>query len=109
MAVPRIMYRIEEDNLLRVNCIIWQSSYEPVRKIGGTKLNGESPGLTGRHLFELDTGDGPVRGALWRQFPTYGILPHTWGTDESELTYDDVRNGSGKDKAGYAKVKFCGQ
>ncbi|KAK4904289.1 hypothetical protein LTR49_026232 [Elasticomyces elasticus] len=41
--------------------------------------------------------------------PEYGILSHTWGPDETELTFDDVRNGTGRDKAGYAKVQFCGQ
>ena len=39
--------------------------------------------------------------------PPYGILSHTWGADEDELTYNDIRNGSGKSKAGHAKVLFC--
>ncbi|MCJ1242239.1 hypothetical protein MMC14_010246 [Varicellaria rhodocarpa] len=41
--------------------------------------------------------------------PPYAILSHTWGTDRDELTFDDLYNGLGKSKAGYAKIQFCGQ
>jgi hypothetical protein len=42
-------------------------------------------------------------------FPPYAILSHTWGADDSEVTFDDLKNGSGTNKAGYAKIQFCGE
>jgi Heterokaryon incompatibility protein (HET) len=41
--------------------------------------------------------------------PSYAILSHTWGEDEDEVTFDDLENGSGTSKAGYAKLQFCGK
>jgi hypothetical protein len=32
--------------------------------------------------------------------PPYAILSHTWGEDDSEVTYQDVKAGMGKEKAG---------
>jgi hypothetical protein len=40
--------------------------------------------------------------------PPYAILSHTW-TDDEEVTYDELVAGTGKDKAGYAKIRFCGE
>jgi hypothetical protein len=39
----------------------------------------------------------------------YVILLHTWGTDNDEVTFDDLQKGSGKSKAGYTKIRFCGE
>lgn len=39
----------------------------------------------------------------------YAILSDTWGPDGEEVTFEDVRAGRGKDKAGYKKILFCGQ
>ena len=39
--------------------------------------------------------------------PRYGILSHTWGSEE--VTYEDVIEGTGRTKSGYAKIKFCGE
>ena len=41
--------------------------------------------------------------------PSYAILSHTWGADEDEVTFNDLENGSGKSKVGYAKIQFCGK
>lgn len=41
--------------------------------------------------------------------PRYAILSHTWGADGDEVTFNDLKNGSGKSKAGYAKIRFCGE
>ena len=38
--------------------------------------------------------------------PPYAILSHTW-TDGEEVTYDELVAGTGKSKAGYAKIRFC--
>ncbi|KAH8600126.1 kinesin light chain [Bisporella sp. PMI_857] len=37
----------------------------------------------------------------------YAILSHTWG--EEEVTFEDLRDGSGMKKAGYEKIRFCGE
>ncbi|KAK5723175.1 hypothetical protein LTR17_013895 [Elasticomyces elasticus] len=41
--------------------------------------------------------------------PHYAILSHTWGEDKDEVTFNDLENETGKDKAGYAKIDFCRQ
>jgi hypothetical protein len=43
------------------------------------------------------------------KIPPYAILSHTWGSDTDEVTFEDLANGTGKDKAGYEKIQFCGQ
>ncbi len=40
--------------------------------------------------------------------PPYAILSHTW-TEGEEVTYDELLAGTGKAKAGYAKIRFCGE
>ena len=44
-------------------------------------------------------------------YPTtpYAILSHTWGEDDEEVTFEDLKDGSGKTKNGYKKLSFCGQ
>ncbi|KAF2260950.1 beta transducin-like protein HET-D2Y [Lojkania enalia] len=39
--------------------------------------------------------------------PSYAILSHTWGADGDEVTFDDLTNGTGTDKPGYEKIRFC--
>lgn len=41
--------------------------------------------------------------------PPYAILSHTWGADEDEVTFADIRDGTGKSKAGHAKILFCAE
>jgi hypothetical protein len=41
--------------------------------------------------------------------PPYAILSHTWGDDDQEVTYKDLLEGTGKPKAGYRKIRFCGE
>jgi hypothetical protein len=41
--------------------------------------------------------------------PRYAILSHTWGPDNEELTFKDLAEGAGKSKAGYSKIRFCGE
>jgi hypothetical protein len=38
--------------------------------------------------------------------PPYAILSHTW-TEGQEVTYNELVSGTGKDKTGYAKIRFC--
>jgi tetratricopeptide (TPR) repeat protein len=44
---------------------------------------------------------------LASDIPPYAILSHTWGDDEEELTFRDIKKGRGKDKDGWAKIEFC--
>ncbi|KAH8744604.1 hypothetical protein F5883DRAFT_21603 [Diaporthe sp. PMI_573] len=58
-------------------------------------------GDTGEISFTKDlVGDDPI--------PPYAILSHTWQEGE-EVTFKDLTDGTGRDKAGYNKIWFCGQ
>ena len=47
---------------------------------------------------------------LVSDIPGYAILSHTWGADtEGEVTFQDLKDGSGKRKPGYDKIWFCGE
>lgn len=37
------------------------------------------------------------------------MLSHTWLRHGQEVTFDDIKNGTGTDKEGYAKLRFCSQ
>jgi hypothetical protein len=37
----------------------------------------------------------------------YAILSHTW--EAEEVTFEDLRDGIGMNKAGYKKIRFCGE
>jgi hypothetical protein len=39
--------------------------------------------------------------------PPYATLSHTWGADHEEVTFKDLVEGIGKNKAGYRKLSFC--
>jgi hypothetical protein len=41
--------------------------------------------------------------------PPYAILSHTSGADTEDITFQDMTDGTGKDKAGYRKIRFCGE
>ncbi|PMD33596.1 HET-domain-containing protein [Hyaloscypha variabilis F] len=41
--------------------------------------------------------------------PPYAILSHTWGDDDQEVAYEDLSKGVGRSKAGYRKIRFCGE
>jgi len=41
--------------------------------------------------------------------PRYAILSHTWGVDTEEVTFRDLMDGTGKNKAGYNKIRFCAE
>jgi Heterokaryon incompatibility protein (HET) len=43
------------------------------------------------------------------EIPEYAILSHTWGADTEEVIYRDLIDGTGKNKVGYEKIRFCGQ
>src|SRR6187402_1785944 len=39
----------------------------------------------------------------------YAILSHRWGLDTDEVTFRDLIDGTGTGKAGYDKIRFCGE
>ncbi|TVY13284.1 Vegetative incompatibility protein HET-E-1, partial [Lachnellula arida] len=39
----------------------------------------------------------------------YAILSHTWAADNEEVNFRDLMDGTGKHKAGYNKIRFCGE
>jgi hypothetical protein len=41
--------------------------------------------------------------------PPYAILSHTWGPDNEEVTFQDVKHCANHAKIGYRKLFFCGQ
>jgi hypothetical protein len=41
------------------------------------------------------------------KIPPYAILSHTWGSEE--VSFLDLVDKSGKSKAGYRKILFCGK
>ena len=57
--------------------------------------------LTGPGTFNLIEVAGS-------SIPRYGILSHTW-EDEQEVSFEDLIKGVGQCKAGYEKIRFCGE
>lgn len=43
------------------------------------------------------------------RIPQYAILSHTWGEDYEEVSFKDLMEGTGKKRAGYDKLTFCGK
>ncbi|KAI4935763.1 hypothetical protein J4E86_011385 [Alternaria arbusti] len=42
--------------------------------------------------------------------PPYAILSHTWGADDEEISFKDVKKNRARSKpSGYRKVRFCGE
>jgi hypothetical protein len=64
-----------------------------------------------RLLFRSDTGKVSLTKNLVGDdpIPPYAILSHTWGSDDEEVTFEEMTNGAGKRKLGYAKIRFCGE
>ena len=66
---------------------------------------------TMRLLLRSDTGEFSLTKDLVGDdtIPLYAILSHTWGADAEEVTFEDITNGTGRDKPGYEKIRFCGE
>jgi heterokaryon incompatibility protein (HET) len=39
--------------------------------------------------------------------PAYAILSHTWGKEDDEITFEELRAGRAKTKPAYRKLEFC--
>ncbi|KAH7335627.1 heterokaryon incompatibility protein-domain-containing protein [Pyrenochaeta sp. MPI-SDFR-AT-0127] len=61
-------------------------------------------------LLRLETdGELSLAEFVGNNIPPYAIFSHTWGVHYEEITFGDICNGTGKSKAGYAKIRFCGK
>jgi hypothetical protein len=56
-----------------------------------------------------DDGEFSLAEYVGNNVPRYAILSHTWGADDEEVTFKDLTEGTGKSKAGYSKIRFCGE
>src|ERR1700761_8191804 len=48
-----------------------------------------------------------LREFIGDKIPKFAILSHTWGDDE--VTFEDMRNGTGSNKPAYKKIRFTCQ
>lgn len=64
------------------------------------------PALEMRLLRHKPAGGFELSNFNTDDLPPYAILSHTWAEGE-EVTYDELVAGEGKNKAGYAKLRFC--
>jgi hypothetical protein len=62
-----------------------------------------------RLLKLQDDGEFSLIEFIGDNIPRYAILSHTWGADGEEVTFKDLMKGTGKSKAGYQKIRFCGE
>jgi Heterokaryon incompatibility protein (HET) len=61
-------------------------------------------------LLELKAhGEFSLTEFVGDNIPPYAILSHTWGADGEEVTFKDLVDHTGKSKAGYTKIQFCGE
>src|SRR6266702_4018572 len=59
-------------------------------------------------LLKLEaSGEFSLTEFIGDSVPQYAILSHTWGADDDEVTFKDLMDHAGKNKAGYAKIQFC--
>jgi len=62
------------------------------------------------HLLQLGShGELSLIKDFGDNIPSYAILSHTRNEDNDEVTFSNVENKSGTNKAGYAKLRFCGK
>jgi hypothetical protein len=61
------------------------------------------------HLLKHNDGDSlSLQRFANDKIPPYAILSHTWGQGEDdEVTYSDIKGGTGSKKPGYEKLLFC--
>src|ERR1700710_1137417 len=61
-----------------------------------------------RLLYYNDDGNFSLATFFADKIPKkYAILSHTW--EAEEVTFEDLHNGTGIWKAGYQKIRFCGE
>src|SRR5438045_787685 len=58
-------------------------------------------------LLQFDKSGRLTWSVFNSNIPPYAILSHTWG--DEDFIFEDLVNGTGKGKAGYKKIQFCGE
>ena len=62
------------------------------------------------HLLELKADGELARTEFFKgNIPEYAILSHTWASESEEVSFRDLVDRTGKSKAGYDKIQFCGK
>src|ERR1700710_511273 len=61
-----------------------------------------------RLLERLDDGEFCLTAFQDDNTPPYAILSHTW-VEGQEVTFEDLNTGTGKEKHGNKKIRFCGE
>jgi hypothetical protein len=59
------------------------------------------------HLLQFNTDCEYSLTQFFDNIPPYAILSHTWGPEE--VTFKDIKKGKGTSKAGFNKIRFCGE
>jgi hypothetical protein len=65
------------------------------------------PNRTMRLLQYSNDGDFSLTEFFESDIPKYAIFSHRWGAEE--VTFMDLIDGTGKSKASYSKIQFCGE
>jgi hypothetical protein len=65
--------------------------------------------ITMRLLKRTDDGELSLIQFFGEKIPEYAILSHTWGADDEEVTFENLINGTCKDKPGYEKIRLCAE
>ncbi|KAF2230185.1 hypothetical protein EV356DRAFT_425568, partial [Viridothelium virens] len=61
-------------------------------------------------LLKLDNNSEiSLKKDLTDKFPAYGMLSHTWGDEDDEVTFQDFKNNLAKKKVGFKKIRFCAE
>jgi hypothetical protein len=60
-----------------------------------------------RLLERKSDGDFSLTEFFEDNIPPYAILSHTWDPNGGEVTFKDLMDQTSKNKAGYAKLRFC--
>jgi hypothetical protein len=62
-----------------------------------------------RLLERKDNNEFSLTKDLINNTPAYAILSHTWGDNNQEVSFKEIAEDSGRSKAGYQKIRFCGE
>jgi hypothetical protein len=60
-----------------------------------------------RLLHVADSGRLVLTDFSGKTLPPYAILLYRWGSEDSEVSFEDLVHNSYKSKTGYRKIKFC--
>jgi hypothetical protein len=72
-----------------------------------SSLQAVKPGRIMRLLAYNNDGQFSLGEFFGNDIPNYAILSHRWGAEE--VTFKDLIDSTGKSKAGYSKIQFCGE